>query len=132
MSEHTTAIERNIMPKVGPRFFREDDAVMFEFVVDPNNIIGPRRALSTDSAKHQQAWSAFVAGDEPEVIEVVPDARELEPPAPPLKHVEALAMDCFAARLAPLPRWARMTRPPAADAPAIRSSSARRYVYDSP
>ena len=37
-----------------------------------------------------------------------------------------------AARLAPLPRWARMTRPWAASAPARRASSPMRNAYDNP
>ncbi len=67
MSEGTTLRERNIMPKVGPRFFRDGDAVMFEFVVDPNNIIGPRPATKADSEKHREAFSEFAAADAPPV-----------------------------------------------------------------
>lgn len=63
MSEGTTLRERNIMPKVGPRFFRDGDAVMFEFVVDPNNVIGPRPAYKADSEKHREAFSEFAAAD---------------------------------------------------------------------
>src|SRR5450759_3629235 len=37
-----------------------------------------------------------------------------------------------AARLAPLPRWARMTRPCAASDPARRVSSSSRNAYDNP
>lgn len=100
----TTAIERNIMPQVGARFFRRDDAVMFEFVVDPNNIIGPRSATKADSEKHWGAWTEFTAGEvAPDVVEIVPDAREFEAPAPPITRVEPLKMDGFAAKLEPQP-----------------------------
>lgn len=53
-------LERNAMPAPGPRFFRGDDErVMFEFVIDSGNIIGPRPATQVDQDKHVGAWRLF-------------------------------------------------------------------------
>lgn len=51
--------ERNVLPQVGARFFREGDEIMFEFVIDPSNIIGPRPATRIDQGRHAEAWEAF-------------------------------------------------------------------------
>jgi len=101
MPEGATPRERNIMPKVGPRFFRDGPDVTFEFVVDPNSIIGPRLATEADSEKHPEAWHEFVSGVADEVFEVVPDAREPEPAAEPETRVDPKEMDDFEARLQP-------------------------------
>lgn len=51
--------ERNIMPARGPRFFREGGKVMFEFVIDTANRIGPHPASRRDQADHAGAWEEF-------------------------------------------------------------------------
>lgn len=92
--------ERNAMPVKGARFWREADEVMFEFVIDPGNIIGPRAAFKADSEKYPDEWAAFTRGEEPDVA---PGAFEPEPAAEPMTRVEPLAMDGFEARLEPAP-----------------------------
>lgn len=72
-------IERNIMPKVGARFFRDSDEVMFEFVVDPNNIIGPRPATAGDRSAHAEAYRAFSSIDMDEAAAFVPEAPAVKP-----------------------------------------------------
>ena len=54
-------VERNILPAVGPNFFRADDLVMFSFVVDASTTIGPRIATRGDQKTHPEAWEAFAA-----------------------------------------------------------------------
>ena len=51
--------ERNIMPARGPRFFREGGEVLFQFVIDTTNILGPRPATRRDQQEHAGAWKAF-------------------------------------------------------------------------
>lgn len=59
--------ERNALPEKGARFWREGGEVMFRFVIDAGNIVGPRLANRTDSENHPHAWGDFVASDrEPE------------------------------------------------------------------
>lgn len=98
MPEHTTAIERNIAPKLGARFFRDGDAgaeVQFEFVIDPNNVLGPRTATPADRQAHPEAWRHFeVHGQPPVVAEAVePVAVEAAPaqPAAPKKVAKTVA-----------------------------------------
>lgn len=55
--------ERNMLPAVGPKFYREGDAVLFVFVIDPGNVMGPRPATRADQEKHASAWSAFAAAE---------------------------------------------------------------------
>jgi hypothetical protein len=98
MDPRTVNRDRNMLPQVGPKFFRDGDAVMFEFVIDSGNVIGPREATRGDQAKHPTAWSAFVeaGGLDPldrdgqggiggslpvESQEVVPVEAAPEPPA---------------------------------------------------
>jgi hypothetical protein len=72
LSVLATHIERDAIPARGPRFFREDEEVMFEFVIDGTNRIGPRLAMKDDSLKHPEAWAEFAAGEaapEPEAPE---------------------------------------------------------------
>lgn len=103
--------ERNALPVKGPRFFRQAGEVMFEFVIDAGNIVGPRPAIKTDSEKHPLAWSEFVGGEAvPDVIEIVPDAREPQPPASPLTAVAEKDLSGFVERLAPLPEEPRVKR----------------------
>lgn len=53
----------NVGAARGARFFRSEDEpaqVMFEFVVDPATMIGPRPATQADQAKHPDAWAAYL------------------------------------------------------------------------
>lgn len=59
MSMMRALAERNSLPKVGARFFCEGDEVMFEFIVDPNTVIGPRPATRRDQEQHAGAWEEF-------------------------------------------------------------------------
>lgn len=100
--------ERNALPTVAAAFWRENGEVMFQFVIDPGNIVGPRLANKADSENHPEAWFAFTSGDEPEaVIETVPDAVEPEPPAEPKTVVPEKDMDGFEERIAPAPPKAK-------------------------
>lgn len=64
MDPRTAKTERNMIPGVGPAFFRGDDGtVCFRFVIDTGNVIGPRPATRADQEKHAAAWSAFAAAE---------------------------------------------------------------------
>lgn len=77
-----TAIERNVIPSRGARFFREGGEILFEFVIDPTNIIGPRKAKERDSVDHAEAWGLFLqsVADEPQDdAKAAPEAPEALP-----------------------------------------------------
>lgn len=79
-------IERNVLPAVGPRFFRANDGtVMFEFTVDPNNVIGPRPASPKDRSKHAETYRAFSSADMTEAM--VKDERRDLTATPPSEVV---------------------------------------------
>lgn len=59
MDPRRAQTERNAHFTRGPRFFRGPEAVMFEFVIDAGNVIGPRPATKADQAKHPAAWREF-------------------------------------------------------------------------
>lgn len=59
MDPRRAQVERNAHFTRGPRFFCEDDVVMYEFVIDAGNVIGPRPATKADQAKHAEAWGEF-------------------------------------------------------------------------
>lgn len=62
MSAPRALAERNVLPQVGPVFFRGDDGqVLFQFVIDTANIIGPRPATRADQERHAQAWGDLCA-----------------------------------------------------------------------
>lgn len=44
----------------GPRFFMENGTIMFEFVIDHGNVIGPRPATQADYDKHKAAVDDFM------------------------------------------------------------------------
>jgi hypothetical protein len=56
--------ERDIKPAVGPTFFRDGAQVMFRFVIDTANVIGPRPATRSDQDKHPGAWAEFCRAEE--------------------------------------------------------------------
>lgn len=64
------------------RFYREGDEVMFHFIIDEGNVIGPRPATKRDKWNHAAAWRAFSALDAEEdaadvaVLEAARDASE--------------------------------------------------------
>lgn len=63
MDPRRAKTERNMLPTVGASFYREGDDVLFVFVIDPGNIMGPRPATRADQEKHAGAWAAFCAAD---------------------------------------------------------------------
>jgi hypothetical protein len=63
MDPRRTLTERNAHFTRGPRFSRVGDVVMFEFVIDAGNVIGPRPATDADKAKHEGAWREFNTAD---------------------------------------------------------------------
>jgi hypothetical protein len=55
---------RDVMPSRGARFFRDPEgALMFTFVIDRGNIIGPRPATINDARQHGEALRDFAQGD---------------------------------------------------------------------
>lgn len=63
MDPRRASTERNMLPDVGPVFFRENGEVMFRFVIDSGNVVGPRPATRRDQDQHPAAWSAFAAAE---------------------------------------------------------------------
>lgn len=60
MSGLRAQFERDVLPKVGAAFFRGVNGdLLFQFVVDTANVIGPRPAVRSDQEKHPGAWAAF-------------------------------------------------------------------------
>lgn len=64
MDPRTAKTERDMLPAVGAAFWREGETVMFRFVIDPGNVVGPRPATRADQQKHAGAWSAFAAASD--------------------------------------------------------------------
>lgn len=62
-----TTLERNARPSIGPGFFEEDGEVLFQFVLDGGNIIGPRKANKADKEQHKGAWETFNEGRLPQL-----------------------------------------------------------------
>jgi hypothetical protein len=53
-------VERNVLPARGPKFSRGPSGeVLFEFVIDATNIVGPRPAKTTDVRDHGGAFQEF-------------------------------------------------------------------------
>jgi hypothetical protein len=55
-------IERDAIPSIGPQFLEIDGETHFRFVIDPTNIIGPRKATKADKVEHEGAWLAYNEG----------------------------------------------------------------------
>lgn len=55
------AIQRNVMPSRGPRFYEDAGVVMFTYVIDPGSIVGPYPAREQDKREHPEAWTAYEA-----------------------------------------------------------------------
>lgn len=80
MSDARFLAERNLLPTIGPRFFRgESGEVMFEFVIDTANIVGPRPAKDSDREAHALAWREFAKRD---VGDGRDESAEESPPVP--------------------------------------------------
>jgi len=69
MDPRRAQTERDMLPKVGASFFREDGKVLFRFVIDSGNVMGPRPATRDDQKKHPDAWTAFVAAEGVSVLD---------------------------------------------------------------
>lgn len=67
MDPRRAQIERNAHFTRGPRFFREGEGLMFEFIIDASNVVGPRPATEGDKRNHLEAWEAFEE-DEPRLV----------------------------------------------------------------
>lgn len=83
MDPRRAQVERNAHFTRGPRFFREGDQVMFEFVIDAGNVIGPRAATKGDSEKHAEAWTAFTRSESLSAL-AREDAELLDAPVNPV------------------------------------------------
>lgn len=88
MDPRRAATERNAHFTRGPRFFRAGGDVMFEFVIDATNVIGPRKANDGDRRNYAAAWAHFSERDEPLVEPPRHDAEEIKPID--VAHVEAI------------------------------------------
>jgi hypothetical protein len=56
--------ERVAYTTPGPAFLRDEDGtVLFRFVNDARNVIGPRPATTRDQENHPGAWSEFQAAE---------------------------------------------------------------------
>lgn len=63
MDPRRAQTERNAHPAVGASFVREGGQVLFQFVIDPGNVVGPRPATRRDQEQHAGAWAAFIAAE---------------------------------------------------------------------
>ena len=54
-------LERDAMPDKGGHFWMEGGEILFRFVIDSGNVIGPRKATKADAERHPDIWQAFVA-----------------------------------------------------------------------
>lgn len=59
----------------GPQFERVDGKVVFRYVVDPSNVIGPREATTKDKTDYAGAWAEFEANERGEVQAAPPKKR---------------------------------------------------------
>lgn len=82
MDPRRALVERNAHFTRGPRFFRESGVVMFEFVIDAGNVLGPRPATEADYEKHGEAAAAFKRADA--LTELARSDADLLEPAPVL------------------------------------------------
>lgn len=71
--------ERQAVYEYGARFFRQDGEVMFEFVIDAMNKMGPKPADEHDITKHPDAYAKFEAAED------VNSEETEEPPGGPDK-----------------------------------------------
>lgn len=88
MDPRRCQVERNAHFTRGPRFFRHGDGVLFEFIIDASNVVGPRPARIGDVRTHGDEFKAFVrehgpcSQDEMQALgfERVPDSGAAERP----------------------------------------------------
>ena len=94
-----TRAERNALPPVGARFFREGAEVRFTFVIDTANVIGPREATRQDQERFPDEWAVFLAADASSPLDrdgdglaggslVASPAPAADEPAPPPKAAQ--------------------------------------------
>lgn len=121
--------ERDVLPARGASFFLEDGVLMFKFVIDTANVIGPRPAKPADAESYPAEWAAFKsATPDPAPIEpeppVLPAAAD---PAPAEAEASPVAEE---AQSEELPVEASADEPPAAetdgDAPAEAEATTSR------
>jgi hypothetical protein len=68
--------ERDVLPARGASFLLGDGGqVLFQFVIDTANVIGPRPATDADKATHSGEWTRFLLENPP------PPLEEESPPA---------------------------------------------------
>lgn len=76
--------DRNIGVIRGASFYRDNGETMFQFGVDPNNVLGPRIATDSDKAQFPGEWAAFQLAypSGPQVLHLSPEeAARIAPPA---------------------------------------------------
>lgn len=92
MSGMRAQTERDMLPKVGATFFRDDKGeLLFQFVVDSSNIIGPRPARRSDQENHAAAWAEFAAAKG--VTALDRDASGRDGGSLPLESPEVVAVE---------------------------------------
>lgn len=77
--------DRNAAPALGPRFFMSDGVEMFEFVVDPNTVIGPRPATKADHERYPDEQTHGRRSTARDVAHVEATTRPKPPAAPESK-----------------------------------------------
>lgn len=100
--------ERNAMPEKGASFSREAGEVLFQFVIDAGNIVGPRPATKLDSERYPLEWAQFVAGETPPAPK--PGPVEIRPPAAPETVVQEKDLSAYEALIEPKPKRAYARR----------------------
>lgn len=73
--------DRDVGAVPGASFWHDGETLMFQFVIDENNVIGPRAATEADAKAHPQAWAVFEGS--------VAAAADPEPRAAPRKRTKA-------------------------------------------
>jgi len=63
-----STMERNAVPKRGPRFYREGERVLFECVFDRSTTIGPAAVTDAHREAYPREWQAFLDADVTEMI----------------------------------------------------------------
>lgn len=59
MEQRKSTTERAAHYTFGARFFKDGDDLMYEFVIDSGNVIGPRPATDADKEKYPREWAEF-------------------------------------------------------------------------
>ena len=73
--------DRDVGAVRGASFWHDGESLMFRYVIDENNVVGPRPATEADAKAHPQAWAEFERA--------IAAAADPEPRAAPRKRTKA-------------------------------------------